>query len=399
MKVNFDKIDWPRWPQYGQEEQDAVLRVIKSNQLFADKEVREFEESYSKYLGCKHALGIGNATEGLHLSLAALDIGIGDEVIVTPFSFISSASCVLMQNAVPVFCDIESESLGLCPNDIEKKISKRTKAIIVVHMFGYPARISEIMEVARKYNLYVVEDASHAHGASVDDIKIGTFGDISVFSMHQRKVLSVGDGGVVCTDRADLYEKIFKLRSFGHVELSYNYRMTEFAGALGKIQLSKLDEQNIIRRDNYVYLSEMLKDNRSLRVRSCRSNEYGVYYAIVIEVLNDYIDEIKVRVDYLKEVGVDIRETFVQPPLHKHLHFNPESDPARGAPWNHAEYDGVMQGGGDGKQLLNNAEKYCSPRILELYAHPPVNNKMIKKCADVINYVFNEDFYNGAFKL
>ena len=142
-------INWPKWPQYGREEYFAVQRVIESNQLFADKEVREFEYKFSKYVGCKYALGVGNATEGLHLSLIALGVGAGDEVIVTSYSWISTASCILMQNAVPVFCDIEEESLGICPVDIERKISHRTKAIIFVHMFGYLARVEDVINLSK----------------------------------------------------------------------------------------------------------------------------------------------------------------------------------------------------------------------------------------------------------
>ena len=122
LKTNLNTV-WPHWPQYDDREHEAVNRVIQSNQLFADKEVRAFEEQYARYLGVKHCLGHGNATQALHLALAALDIGQGDEVLVTSYSWISTASCILMQNAVPVFCDIESESLGICPLDLESKIT------------------------------------------------------------------------------------------------------------------------------------------------------------------------------------------------------------------------------------------------------------------------------------
>ena len=387
MKKN--EIDWPSWPQYGQEEYDAVQRVIKSDQLFADKEVREFEQKYAEYIGSKYVLGIGNATQGLHLSLAALNIGVGDEVIVTPYSFISSASCVLMQNAVPIFCDIEKESLGLCPKDIKKKITERTKAIIVVHMFGYPAKITQIAEIAKKYNLFLIEDASHSHGAKSNNVNIGNFGDISAFSLHQRKVLSVGDGGIVCMKNKEHYEKIHKMRSFGHHELSYNYRMTEFAGALGKVQLEKLDIQNKIRRDNFKILSEILKNNSNLVVRSCRKHDYGVYYAIEIEILSDDLENIKSKVKILQDIGVSIRVTFVQPPLNKHPHFNPKVTPARGLPWEHPHYNGLMKNRYYKDLDLPNANKYCSPRILELYVHPPVNKDLVEKVGYELNRLFH----------
>jgi dTDP-4-amino-4,6-dideoxygalactose transaminase len=167
-------------------------------------------------------LGLGNATQGLHLALAALDVGEGDEVLVTSYSWISTASCILMQNAVPVFCDIESESLGMCPQDMESKITPFTKAVIMTHMFGYPAKIKELSQICKKYSIPLIEDASHAHGAEVDGKKLGTYGDISVFSLHQRKTLSVGDGGILCTDNDEVANKVYRLRSFGDEDLSYN---------------------------------------------------------------------------------------------------------------------------------------------------------------------------------
>ena len=213
------ELQFPNWPTFGEQEEKAVEDVIRSGQLFADQKVREFEENFGKYIGTKHALGLGNATQGLHLCLAALGIGIGDEVIVTPYSWISTASSILMQNAIPIFCDIEEQTLGIDPDKIENLITSRTKAIVCVHMFGYPCKIREIKSIAEKHNLALIEDASHAHGAELNGKKIGTFGDVSAFSLHQRKALSVGDGGIVCTDNVSLAEKIYKMRSFGRQEL------------------------------------------------------------------------------------------------------------------------------------------------------------------------------------
>jgi|SaaInlStandDraft_5_1057022.scaffolds.fasta_scaffold08173_3 perosamine synthetase len=380
-------INWPKWPQYGREEYFAVQRVIESNQLFADKEVREFEYKFSKYVGCKYALGVGNATEGLHLSLIALGVGAGDEVIVTSYSWISTASCILMQNAVPVFCDIEEESLGICPVDIERKISHRTKAIIFVHMFGYLARVEDVINLSKKYNIPLIEDASHAHGASINNIKAGNFGDISVFSLHQRKSLSVGDGGIVCTNNIDFSKKIYKLRSFGDSELSYNYRMTEFAGALGKIGLDKLDDQNNIRIENAFLLSELLKDNEFLSVRVCGESEYCVYYAVLIELKKD-IPDLENRLENLQDKGIPIRKTWS--PLHKHSHFNPEVVmPSRGLPWRENSYNGLMKKVQYQDLTLKNVSKYCPSRIFEMYVHPPVGVDLIKFSAHEINREFS----------
>ena len=186
-------LKWPSWPNYGDEEEEAVLRVIRSGQLFAagDKsglfpagEVSQFENEFSEYLGVKHSLGVGNATEGLHLVLAALGIGIGHEVIVTPYTHISTASSILMQNAVPIFADCERETLALCSKSIEKNITEHTRAISVVSVFGYPANMNEIVRIAEKYDLDLIEDASHAHGGIFEGKRIGTFGRVAVFSLH-----------------------------------------------------------------------------------------------------------------------------------------------------------------------------------------------------------------------
>ena len=382
---NSERINWPSWPLFGEEEYSAINRVIKSNQLYAGREVEKFEFMYAKYLSCDFALGIGNATQGLHLALAALDIGIGDEVIVTPYSWISSASCILMQNAVPIFCDIEKESFGLDPQKIEKKITKKTKAIIAVHMFGYPAKIVEIKAIAQKYGIALIEDASHAHGARVDGIPVGNFGEISVFSLHQRKSLSVGDGGIVCTNQERIYNKIKKLRSFGDDELSYNYRMTEFAGVLGQLGLSKLDQQNIIRRRNANLLAKLLIDQKNIKVHLGKENEITVYYAILIELTCTFID-LEARIKHLQSLGIPIRKTWT--PLHQHPHFNPSIMPARGLPWKYPQYSGQMKDKVYSELDLPIVNEFCTNKLLEMYVHPPTGDAEINFAAKQISLAF-----------
>jgi perosamine synthetase len=364
------KIKWPPWPKYGEEERIALDRVIKSNQLFADKEVRTFEEQYANFLGVKHCLGLGNATQALHLSLAALNIGQGDEVLVTSYSWISTASCILMQNAVPIFCDIESESLGICPRDMESKITPLTKAVIITHMFGYPAKIEQIGDICKKHGLPLIEDASHGHGAEIDGKKVGSYGDISVFSLHQRKSLSVGDGGLLCCENDEIAEKVYRLRSFGHDELSYNYRMTEFAGALGQCALAKLDKQNERRQENASYLAEKLNSSDKVQVRLPRENEKGVFHAVLLDILETW-ENSQNEISILQETGIPIRETWI--PLHRHPHFNPQCIPARGLPWKHPDYLGKMRNISYKDLDLPVADNHCPYRTLELYVHPPCN--------------------------
>lgn len=371
LKTNHNTV-WPLWPKYDECEHEAVSRVIRSNQLFADKEVRAFEKQYARYLGLKHCLGLGNATQALHLALAALNVGVGNEVIVTSYSWISTASCILMQNAVPVFCDIESESLGICPLDLESKITPLTKAVIMTHLFGYPAQIEQIRKICEKYGLALIEDTSHAHGAEVNGKKVGTYGDISVFSLHQRKSLSVGDGGLLCTDNDEIAEKVYRLRSFGHDELSYNYRMTEFAGALGQCGIGKLDEQNERRQKNALYLSENLKLSEKVKVRLPRKQEKGVYHAVLLDVLETWTN-FKDEILELQQIGIPIRQTWT--PLHRHSHFNPIEEPARGVPWHHPNYMGKMKNVSYKNLDLPVVDHHCPRKTLELYVHPPCNNE------------------------
>lgn len=358
---------WPKWPNYGQNEIQAVERVIKSNQLFAAKEVKAFEEEFSLFLGIRHSIGVGNATQGLHVALAAAGVGLGDEVIVTNCSWISTASCILMQNAVPIFIDIEKDTLGIDPALLSRALSPRTKAIIAAHILGYPSRIDEIRRFANENNLLLIEDASHAPGAQLANKKIGTFGDISVFSLHQRKAISTGDGGMICTNNEDYAEKMRRLRSFGDNELSYNYRMTEFSAALGRVGLAKLERDNAHRRSCATYLSTLFAQHQGARVRLTRESEIGVYYAIALEVnLNDEMSGMVLQ--KLTDLGVPMRKLFS--PLNLHPHFSNNPYPARGLPWRQPDYNGHMKNMKYSELDFPVSYEYCNGRVLELYTHP-----------------------------
>jgi len=333
-------------------------------------------------------LGVGNATQGLHLALIALNVGVGDEVIVTPYSWISSASCVLMQNAVPVFCDIEEDTLGICPESLESNITERTKAIILVHLFGYPAKLDEICKISKKYNIPVIEDASHAHGALYKDIHIGTFGKLSVFSLHQRKCLSVGDGGIVCTKDLDLRDKIYRLRSFGDDELSYNYRMTEFAGALGNVALEKLDTENQVRINNAEHLANLLNDIDDIYVRIGESYNRTVYYSLPIEISSRISNKYDAIINKALEYGLPLRRTWT--PLNYHPHFNPVNAPARGLPWKWDLYKGNYCKNITYSDLdLPVTNKLCNNRIFEISIHPPTNFDNIEKAAKIIKMILD----------
>jgi len=326
---NIKKNFWTNWPLYGAGEKLAVNRVIKSNQLFAKNEVKNFEKEFENYNDSENVYCVGNATQGLHLALAALDIGIGDEVIVTNYSWISSASCILMQNAVPVFCDIEEETLGIDPSKIVSKITSKTKAILFVHMFGNPCKIKKIQSIAKKYKLFLIEDASHAHGSTYHGKKIGNFSDIAVFSVHQRKNLSCGEGGIVICKKKNIGQKVYKLRSFGEKELSYNYRMTEFSAAIGRVRLKKLNLENRIRNDNANYIIEKTKNFEEFSFVQPAENTYSSYHKLILKINNKInLNNFIVR---MNKMGINFEKTYA--PLNTHPNFNPSKKIARGIPW------------------------------------------------------------------
>jgi len=371
----FNTIQWPTWPRYSERHKEAVIEVIESNQIFAATKVKEFEEKFTSFLGGGNSVGVSNATTGLHLALAALGVGKGDEVVVTPYSWISSASSILMQNAIPIFADIEDVTFGLDPDEVKSKITAKTKAVICVHMFGNPCNLEQISAICEEKNVPLIEDASHAHGAKHKGRAIGTFADISVFSLHQRKNLSVGEGGIVFSKNKELADKIGKLRSFGHEELSYNYRMTEFAGALGIVGLETISAENELRNATANYLLKCLEGNPFLELVTPRSHDYGVFHAALLKVNEPPEGGLDLLLQNLQQFGIPIKKTWN--PLHTHPHFNPTSPPPRGAPWIDDNYSGLMHRKKYSELNLPVTAEFVPNRLLELPIHPPTSRPEI----------------------
>jgi len=237
-------------------EMREVKRVLESGHLNAltNPVVEDFERRFAKYCGAKYGIAVNSGTAALHVALSALDIGPADEVIVPPYTFIATASAVLQQNAVPVFADIDPESLNIHPAAIEKSITKRTRAVIPVHLFGRPADMDSISRIARKHKIAVIEDACQAHGAIYKGSKVGTLGLISCFSFQESKNMATGEGGIVLTNDKRLDEKARIVRHIGmrkkyeYITLGYNYRLPALSAAVGIAQLKKLDAYNRHRR-------------------------------------------------------------------------------------------------------------------------------------------------------
>ena len=264
---------WPSWPRFDQAEEQALLGVLRSGKWgrLNGKAVQQFESAYAKLTGSSHVIATANGTSALVGTLGALGIGPGDEVIVPPYTFIATVNAVLLHHALPVFADSDLESFQIDASKIEAKITPRTKAIMPVHMAGGAANLDAILEIAKKRNLVVIEDACQAHLGEWRGRKVGTHGLAGCFSFQASKNLNAGEGGAICTNDAALAERIFAYHSnsrgrttdsgdFSYRQTGANLRLTEFQAALLSAQMSRLEDQSKVRESNAAYLTSLLKD-------------------------------------------------------------------------------------------------------------------------------------------
>lgn len=292
--------------------------------------VQKFEKAFAAYCGAAHAITVTNGTHAVHLALASLGVGPGDEVIVPNFTMIAVANSVTYLGAKPIFVDVRRDTWNLDENLIESAITKRTKAIVVVHTYGHPAEMDTIMEIAQKYNLAVVEDAAEAHGAEYKGRKVGTFGDVGCFSLYANKMITSGEGGIVVTNRDDLARVLFKLHNhafsdtihFWHEYLGFNYRMTSLQAAVGLAQLEKIEKFITARRNNAHQYSRALSKlpGISLPVELPQvRNTYWMFGFVVDEHGNVSRDQLR---EALAAQGIETR-TFFIPLSHQPIYFNP----------------------------------------------------------------------------
>lgn len=246
-------------PYLTSEDAQAAYDTILTGWITQGPKVQEFETKFAEYTGAKFAVAVSNCTTALHLSMIVAKIGIGDEVICPSLSYIATANSIKYVGSTPVFAEVEPETYNLDPLDAEKKITEKTKAILLVHQIGFPAKIDEFKALCKKHNLILIEDAACAAGSSYKNQKIGGHSDLVCFSFHPRKVISTGDGGMITTSNEEYYNRLKLLRQHGmsvndrvrhestkvifedHVEVGYNYRMTDIQAAVGIRQLEKLD--------------------------------------------------------------------------------------------------------------------------------------------------------------
>jgi len=276
----------------GKEEWAAVKKVMKGGLLSRSRKgffVGQFEKEFARFFNIKYAISTSSGTSALHTAVCALGIGPEDEVLVPALTFISSASVILQERATPVFVDIDSKTFNLDVKDLEKKITKKTKAIVAVHLYGSPANIKEITKIAKRHNLKVIEDCAQAPGAKLAGQYVGTFGDLGCFSFQQTKNMTCGEGGMVICNSQELFQACSSvvdhglaggsLSEYNYNRLGYNYHLTDLQAAIGIEQLKKLEKMNNQRRINARLYRETLK-NTDLFFQEELGNSSGVYYCL-----------------------------------------------------------------------------------------------------------------------
>lgn len=308
--LNTKKFIWNS--SIDDKEKEVVLKVLDSKILsgyygsygenfLGGKQVRELEKEWAKYFGINYAAAVNSCTSGLYAAVGAIGISPGDEVIVPPYTMSATVAAILGYHGIPVFADIEDNYFCIDPINIEKKITKKTKAIIVVNLFGQSADLKEICSIARKYNLKVIEDNAQAPGAKYNGKYTGTIGDIGVFSLNCHKIIQCGEGGVVVSDDLELIKRIQLIRNhaeavvgdMGYSNLSnmlgQNYRMTELQAAIARVQLKKLKKRNNERRDLALYLNECLKKFDFIEIPKIRDSCTHVYYLYMLKFIEEKI--------------------------------------------------------------------------------------------------------------
>jgi dTDP-4-amino-4,6-dideoxygalactose transaminase len=332
-------------PILGDEEYENVEEVLDSGRFLQGPMVEEFEKKWADYVGVDHAIAVSNGTTAIQLTLNAIGLEPGDEVIVPSLTFGSTATAVVHQAGVPVFADIDRDLYTLDHTDLERCLSNRTEAVMPVHLYGHPAEMDEINAFADEYDLSVIEDAAQAHGGRYKGDVVGSLGDAGCFSFYATKNITTGEGGIITTDDDEIAEEVRLLRSHAmsdrdhHVKLGYNYRMSDIQGAIGTAQVDRLEEFNERRREISERLLAALADESWLEPATVRDYVDHAYFWAPIEIDTEVAGmtgkEIWAALD---ERGVETRHRYVdplydQPVFEHHRGFNSEF------PWSANEHD------------------------------------------------------------
>ena len=311
-------------PDITEKEIEAVCAVLRSPDLSLGPKLAEFEDTFAGYIGRKHAVAVNSGTSGLFLCMSAMGIGTVDEVITTPFTFIASATTIMMTLAKPVFVDIDPVSLNIDAARIESAIGEKTKAILPVEIFGNPAGIDKVCEIAQKHNLPVIEDSCEALGSALNGKKVGTFGRMSTFAFYPNKQITTGEGGMILTDDRNLADVCISLRNqgrekdggwLGHKRLGYNYRLSDINCALGIVQLSRINEIKAKRRQVAKWYQEILAADERLIVPAEQDGCEINWFVFVVRLTESFTPAQRDRIlQGMTEQGIQVSNYF--PPVH-----------------------------------------------------------------------------------
>jgi perosamine synthetase len=353
-------------PVLGDTEAKAVLDVLNSGMLTQGTEVKKFEDDFSHFLGVQNSIAVSNGTVALDLALKALDLQPGDEVVSPAFTFIATANAILYQGARPIFADVDSKTFNIDPQDLQNKVTSKTKAVIGVHLYGQPFDVQAVQQICDDHKIALIEDCAQAHGAEFEGQRVGSFG-LGCFSFYPTKNMTTGEGGMITTNNDQLAAKLRLMRNHGdagkynHIILGYNYRMTNINGAIGQVQLRSLNQFNQKRIDNAEFLNKNLR-RTGLTTPYKDARIKHVYNQYVIRVEESFPTSRENLMKYLESNGIGCAIHYPMPvyrqPLYRQLGMDRQNCPV---------------------------SEDVSQRVLSLPVHPMLGQDDLTYIAKVVN--------------
>jgi dTDP-4-amino-4,6-dideoxygalactose transaminase len=346
--VTIEEPEANLWPIITDEEIKTVTDLLGKGDISVSDEPMKLESEFAEYIGSSHALAHTNGTAALHAACFAAEVGPGDEVLIATYNYWAPATAVTSANGIPVFCDIDPDTLAIDPEDMATRITPRTKAVIVTHVWGLPADMDRIMTLAREHGLVVIEDASHAHGAEYKGVKIGAMGHIGCFSLQASKLMVAGEGGLLVTDDDEYYERAVvlghyrripdlseKYNRYGLAPYGWKYRIMPLAAAIARSQLRKLDERNDARARNLERLQSRIEGLPGIKVFNAPEKVKRTYYGYLFRYEAEELGGLPMTrfLEALRAEGVEGQGNRYDALLHQQPLFQERDIYGRGCPW------------------------------------------------------------------